>query len=221
MQTRKQLQRILGHHPKTLVLLGTEPYAIFLTATRHHVSSTSHKFPEVKVIYWVTSLAESRNQSLQWIRLRIIALWKFRVILNPSCVIDQALHSLHPFLHSFFTLLHLGPLSVETETCFPRSITRQLLSRPPQHAAEPSGGVGVPMPLPAADRELSPLPPKPALFWKPMPSNYTTHSLPAAPRPSPAHLTPDPSSSSSLVPDVCARALPLLLPESLRATDHP
>lgn len=40
MQARKQLQRILGHHPKTLVLLGTEPYTILLMATRYHVSST-------------------------------------------------------------------------------------------------------------------------------------------------------------------------------------
>lgn len=47
MQSRKQLPSILGHHPKTLVLLGIEPYAIFLTATRYHqLSSTSHTFPK-------------------------------------------------------------------------------------------------------------------------------------------------------------------------------
>ena len=57
MQSRKQLQRVPGHHPNTLVLLGTEPYTIFLIATRYQLSSTSHKFPKawdllnIEVVY--------------------------------------------------------------------------------------------------------------------------------------------------------------------------
>lgn len=88
MKTRKQGQRILGHHPRTLILLGTEPY-MFLMTPKYRLSSTSHKFPEasgllmleaiqestlhrqmlslvpspqVKVIYWAASLADVMAQ---------------------------------------------------------------------------------------------------------------------------------------------------------------
>lgn len=80
MQSRKQLPSILGYHPKTLVLLGTEPYTIFLTATRYHqLSSTSHAFPEAwdllitQAAYWGKHFVQN-DAKREWL---ILLRWRW------------------------------------------------------------------------------------------------------------------------------------------------